>query len=207
MSTDGEESSAGSAAEAIGPYLRVGDQVDSIDGHEISSKADFMRLAAGEKGMSRRLQVSRVRGRGGAGEGGVICAGGSDRRLIFMMSIILGMPGCHTIYGNSSSVLGGTMDVVAFPKTPESEEEGPENRETQAEGTGPVVTHALRALPPTPTTNSEEPSDAPQKQNTVLICERVSGCLPSSVSRPELTAIVTGYPQRMGARVMFVARS
>ena len=87
---------ADSAAEAVGPYLKIGDRIISVDGIRIASKREFVKLAAGEKGTSKRLQVSRVRGRADGLGGGEGC----DRRIVFMMSIVLGVPGSHTVFGH-----------------------------------------------------------------------------------------------------------
>jgi hypothetical protein len=178
-----------------------------------------MRLAAGEKGTSRRLQVSRLRGRGGAGgEGGIIGVGGNDRRLVFMMSIVLGMPGCHTIYGNSSSVVGGTMmDVICPPITTEFEkgldtginvEKGLETCESQSQGKGTVSPgHTVRALPPTPLTSvCLSPAGAQQKMHLVLTCTLVPAASPLLCRGAELTQNHSGY-ECMGARIIVAPHS
>ena len=198
--------------------MRVGDQVDSVDGHQVFTTEDFMRLAAGEKGISRRLQVSRIRGRGGAGgDGGIIGVGGNDRRLVFMMSIVLGMPGCHTIYGNSSSVVGGTMDVIGPPSTPEFEkgvdtgknvEKGLETCESQSQGKGAVSPgHNVRALPPTPSTSiGLSPMGAQQKLHLVLTCALVLAASLLLCRGTELTRNHSGY-EFMGARIIVAPHS
>lgn len=198
--------------------MRVGDQVDSVDGHQVFNTEDFMRLAAGEKGTSRRLQVSRLRGRGGAGgEGGVIGVGGNDRRLVFMMSIVLGMPGSHTIYGNSSSVVGGTTDVICPPSTPEFEkgldtgknvEKGLETCGSQSQGKGTVSPdHTVRALPPTPSTSvCLSPAGAQQKKHLVLTCTLVPAVSILLCRGAELTRNHSGY-ECMGARIIVAPHS
>ena len=176
-----------------------------------------MRLEAGEKGISRRLQVSRLRGRGGAGvEGGIIGVGGNDRRLVFMMSIVLGMPGCHTIYGNSS-VVGGAMDVIAPPSTcdnsPEVEkgldtgktvEKGLETRESRSQGKATVSPcHTIPALPPTPSTRVGLSQAGAQQKIHLVLVPAASLLLCRGA---ELTRNNSGY-ECMGARIIIAPHS
>ena len=99
-----ESLAKGSAAAAVGPYLRVGDRIISCDGKSVTTIADFEKLARGKVGSSKRLQVSRVRGRvdaaaqggkGGLGHGNT----GGDKQLVFMMSLVIGVPNAHTLFG------------------------------------------------------------------------------------------------------------
>ena len=104
----------GSAAAAVGPYLRVGDKILTVNGKHVSNTDDFMSLARGAKGSCKRLEVCRLRGRdqaaiGAKGSEGTCNGKGGERQLIFMMSLVVGCPGAHTLVGQIRDAQGASL--------------------------------------------------------------------------------------------------